>query len=70
MMIKSKKLITLFTLLLTLSLFHIENASAGRGRRGGGASRRTSSSVNMQNRGNFSGGQRSTNRSQNIRPLA
>jgi hypothetical protein len=65
-MIKSKSLITVFTLLLALSMINIENAYAGRGRRGGGASRRANSSVRMQNRGNFSGGQRSTNRSQNI----
>lgn len=63
-MIKSKSLITVFTFLFALTLINPENAFAGR--RGGGASRTVNTSVNMQNRGNFSGGQRSSNRGQNI----
>ena len=58
-------------ILILASLLPLENALAGRGgggrgggARGGGASPRVNSSVNMQNRGNFSGSQQNFNRPQ------
>ena len=73
-MIKLKShtsLVTLFAFILSLSFISSDGAYArprggGRVNRGGGASRRVNSNVNLQNRGNFSGTQRTTNRSQNI----